>query len=118
MIPDVTDIKVSSIVTDITPASVVLTLTNITITSGNSYIDVILNTVLKVTNIDHIDTNSTITEVSGSVVTSAQDEMTLIILSIYNWLEMNITLRLSWSSLMLEDIKKNYKNNLFYTKII
>ena len=44
--------------------------------------------------------------------------MTLIILSMHDQLEMNVTLRLSQSSLMLEDIKKNYKNNSFYAKII
>ena len=44
--------------------------------------------------------------------------MTLIVLSMHDWLKINATLRLSQSSLMLEDIKKNYKNNLFYAKII
>src|SRR5579871_1057048 len=83
-IPDITDVKVSSIVTDVIPASVVLTLTNIAITSGNSHTDVILNAVSNTTNVDHTDANSTVTEISDSVVTSAQDEMTLIILSIYD----------------------------------
>src|SRR5579871_4728689 len=113
LIPDVTNVEVSLIVTDITPASVILTLTNIAITSGNGYTDVILNTVSNIINIDHTDVNLTITEISGSVVISAQDEMTLIVLSMHDQLEMNTTLRLSQSSLMLEDIKKNYKNNPF-----
>ena len=116
--PDITNVKVSLIVTDITSVSVILILTNITITSRNSYINIILNIVLNIINIDYIDINSTITEISGLVATSAQDEITLIVLSIYNQLEMNTTLRLSQSSLILEDIKKNYKNNLFCAKII
>ena len=116
--PDVIDVEVSSIVTDVTPASVISTLTNVAITSGNDHIDIVSNTVLNATNIDYTDANLTVTEISGSVVTSAQIEITLIILFIYNQLEINITLRLSQSSLILENIKKNYKNNLFYTKII
>src|SRR5579871_6786421 len=92
---DVTNVKVSLIVTDIIPASVVLTLTNITITSGNGHTDIISNVVLNAINVDHTDANSTVTEISGSVVTSAQDEMTLIVLSMHDQLEMNATLRLS-----------------------
>ena len=103
---------------NIISASIILILTNIAITSGNDHTDVILNTVSNTTNVDYIDTNLTITEISGLVMTSTQDEMTSIILSMYDSLEMNIILRLNQSSLMLEDIKKNYKNDLFCTKII
>src|SRR5579871_1284110 len=84
LMPDVTDVEVSSIVIDITPASVILTLTNIAITSGNSYIDIISNTVSNTTNVDHTDVNLTVTKISGLVVTSTQDEMTLIILSMHD----------------------------------
>ena len=118
MIPDITDVKVSSIIIDIISASVILTLTNITIISENNHTDVILNIVLNTTNIDYTDANLTVTEISDLVVTLAQDKITLIILSMHDQLEINITLKLSWSSLMLEDIKKNYKNNLFCAKII
>ena len=71
LMPDVTDIKVSLIVIDVTPTFVILTLTNIAIISRNSHTDVISNTVLNIINIDYTDTNSTVTEISGSVVTSA-----------------------------------------------
>ena len=84
LIPDVTNVEVSLIVTDITPASVILTLTNIAITSGNGHTDIILNAVLNITNVDYIDVNLTVTEISGLVVTSAQDEMTSIVLSIHD----------------------------------
>ena len=118
LMPDVTNVEVNSIVTDVTSASVILTLTNIAIISGNSHTDVISNVVSNTINVDHTDANLTVTEISGSVVTSAQDKITSIILSMHDWLKINITLRLSQSSLILEDIKKNYKNNLFYIKII
>src|SRR5579871_2871378 len=78
LISDVTDVKVSLIVIDVILASVILTSTNIAIISGNSYIDIILNIVSNVTNVDYTDANLTITEISGLVVTSTQDEMTLI----------------------------------------
>ena len=83
-IPDITDIKVSLIVTNVTPTSVILTLTNVAIIFWNSHTDVISNTVLNIINVDYIDTNSTVTEISGLVVTSAQDKVTLIILSMYD----------------------------------
>src|SRR5579871_612731 len=84
LIPDVTNVKMSSIVINITPTSIILTSTNVAITSGNSYTDIILNTVLNVTNVDYTDANLTVTEISGLVVASAQDKITLIILSMYN----------------------------------
>src|SRR5579871_51495 len=118
LMPDVTNVEVNSIVTDVTSASVILTLTNIAIISGNSHTDVISNVVSNTINVDHTDANLTVTEISGSVVTLAQDEMTSIILSMHDQLEMNATLKLSQSNLMLEDIKKNYKNNPFCAKII
>ena len=115
--PDVTDVKVSSIVIDITPVSVISTSTNVTITSGNGHTDVVSNAVSNATNVDYTDANSTVTEISGLVATSAQDEMTSIILSMHDWLEINITLRLSQSSLILEDIKKNYKITYFMLRL-
>ena len=69
--PDVTNVKVSSIVTDITPASIVSILINIAITSGNSHTDVISNVVSNATNVDHTDVNLTATKISGLVVTLA-----------------------------------------------
>ena len=95
LIPDIINIKVSLIVTNITPASVILILTNVAIIFRNSYIDIISNIVSNIINIDHTDVNLTVTEILGSVATSAQDEMTSIILSMHDQLEMNITLRLS-----------------------
>ena len=94
-IPDITDIEVNLIIIDIIPTSVILTLINITIISRNSYINIISNIVLNIINIDYTDTNLTITEISGLVVTSAQDKMTSIVLSMHDRLEMNVTLRLS-----------------------
>ena len=69
--PDIINIKVSLIVTDIIPTSIILTSTNIVITSRNSHIDIVSNTVSNAINIDYTDTNLTVTEISSSVVTSA-----------------------------------------------
>src|SRR5579871_657019 len=71
LMPDIINVKVSSIVINVTSTFVILTLTNITIISGNSHTDVILNTVLNAINIDYTDANLTVTEISGSVATLA-----------------------------------------------
>src|SRR5579871_19527 len=95
LIPDITNIKVSLIVINVIPASIILILTNITIISRNSHTDIILNIVLNATNIDHTDTYLTVIKISSLVMTSAQDEITLIVLSMHDRLEINTTLRLS-----------------------
>ena len=84
MIPDITDVKISLIIIDIISTSVISTSINITIISGNSYIDIVLNIVLNIININYIDINLIIIKILGLVVTLAQNKITLIILSIYN----------------------------------
>ena len=117
--PDVTDIESNSIVTNVTSASVFSILTNVAIMSGNGHPDISSKTNSNVTNAGHTDVDSIVTEISGSVEISAYDTMMKsIILSMTDRLEMNATLRLSQSSLLLDDIRNNYQNDPFYSKVV
>src|SRR5579871_2699881 len=78
-IPNITDIKVSLIVTDVIPTSVISTSINITIISRNNHIDIISNIISNIINIDYIDINLTATEILGLVVTSAQNKIISIV---------------------------------------